>query len=176
MGTRTLQCYTIAIDGECLCRHGMGSWLRWRCSLTQCHFLCGYDSLSGFAYANQSGGFSVEERRFHQLTPQEQSAQKEEAFARATVALTRAQQICMIMGPLDMRGLVGAATIMGCLKYGVCFCGFYANDQPQLQLLLKDADLPKRFLIVTENLLLIQSTKSGIEEIGFASMVQFNGL
>ena len=28
-------------------------------------------------------------RSFHQLTPQEQSAQKEEAFARATVALTR---------------------------------------------------------------------------------------
>ena len=30
--------------------------------------------------------------------PSEQSAQKEEAFARATVALTRAQQICIIMG------------------------------------------------------------------------------
>eukprot|EP00434_Breviolum_minutum_P046138 symbB.v1.2.041566.t1/scaffold8358.1/size6671/1 len=57
-------------------------------------------------------------KSFHQLTPQEQAAQKEEAFARATVALTRAQQICFIMGPLDMRGLVGAATIMGCLKYG----------------------------------------------------------
>ena len=42
-------------DGECLCHHGMGSWLRWRCSLTQCHFLCGYDSLSCFACANQSG-------------------------------------------------------------------------------------------------------------------------
>ena len=63
-------------------------------------------------------------RSFHQLTQQEQSAQKEEAFARATVALTRAQQICIIMGPLDMRGLVGAATIMGCLKYGACFSGF----------------------------------------------------
>ena len=63
-------------------------------------------------------------RSFHQLTPQEQSAQKEEAFAMATVALTRAQQICIIMGPLDMRGLVGAATIMGCLKYGACFSGF----------------------------------------------------
>ena len=48
---------------------------------------------------------------------------KEEAFARATVALTRAQQICFIMGPLDMRGLVGAATIVGCLKYGACFSG-----------------------------------------------------
>ena len=80
-------------------------------------------------------------RSFHQLTQQEQSAQKEEAFARATVALTRAQQICIIMGPLDMRGLVGAATIMGCLKYGACFNGFDANDQPQLQLRLKDEDL-----------------------------------
>ena len=80
-------------------------------------------------------------RSFHQLTPQEQSAQKEEAFARATVALTRAQQICMIMGPLDMRGLVGAATIMGCLKYGACSSGLDAKDQPVLQLLLKDEDL-----------------------------------
>ena len=40
-------------------------------------------------------------KTFHQLTQQEQDAQKEEAFARATVALTRAQQICVIMGPLD---------------------------------------------------------------------------
>ena len=47
----------------------------------------------------------------------------------------------MIMGPLDTRGLVGAATIMGCLKYGACFSGFDANDQPQLQLLMKDEDL-----------------------------------
>ena len=55
-------------------------------------------------------------KSFHQLPPQEQAAQREEAYARATVALTRAQEICFIMGPLDMRGLVGAATIIGCLK------------------------------------------------------------
>ena len=76
-------------------------------------------------------------KSFHQLTQQEQNAQKEEAFARATVALNRAQ-ICIIMGPLDMRGLVGAATIMGCLKYGACFSGLDAQDQPVLQLRLKD--------------------------------------
>ena len=29
----------------------------------------------------------------------------------------------MIMGPLDMRGLVGAATVIGCPKYGAGFCG-----------------------------------------------------
>ena len=80
-------------------------------------------------------------KSFHQLTQQEQDAQKEEAFARATVALTRAQQICIIMGPLDMRGLVGAATIMGCLKYGACFSGLDAQDDPVLILRLKDEDL-----------------------------------
>ena len=66
---------------------------------------------------------------------------KKSAFARATVALTRAQQICIIIGPLDMRGLVGAAAIMGCLKYGACFSGLDAHDQPVLQLRLKDEDL-----------------------------------
>ena len=40
-----------------------------------------------------------------------------------------------------MRGLVGAATIMGCLKYRACFSGLDADDQPLLQLLLKDEDL-----------------------------------
>ena len=80
-------------------------------------------------------------KSFHQLTLQEQDAQKEEAFARATVALTRAQQICIIMGPLDMRGLVGAATIMGCLKYGACFSGLDDQDEPVLMLRLKDEDL-----------------------------------
>ena len=80
-------------------------------------------------------------KTFHQLSQQEQDAQKEEAFARATVALTRAQQICVIMGPLDMRGLVGAATIMGCLKYGPCFSGLDAQDDPVLILTFKDEDL-----------------------------------
>ena len=51
-------------------------------------------------------------------------AQLEEAYARATVALTRAQKLRIIMGPLDMRGLLGAATAIGCLKYGAGVCGF----------------------------------------------------
>ena len=59
--------------------------------------------------------------------PQEQNAQKEEAFARATVALTRAT------ADLHNHGTVGYArsgrgsTIMGCLKYGVCFSGVDAG-------------------------------------------------
>ena len=80
-------------------------------------------------------------RSFHQLPTQEQAAQKEEAYARATVALTRAQQICFIMGPLDMRGLVGAATIIGCLKYGACFSGQDDQDDPVFLIRLKDEEL-----------------------------------
>ena len=53
------------------------------------------------------------------------------------MALTRAQQICFIMGPLDMRGLVGAATIIGCLKYG----GLDDQDDPVFLIRLKDEDL-----------------------------------
>ena len=44
--------------------------------------------------------------------------QLEEAHARATVAITRARALCLIMGPLDMKGLLGAATVMGTLMYG----------------------------------------------------------
>ena len=44
-------------------------------------------------------------------------AQLKEAYARATVALARAQKLCIIMGPLDMRGLLGAATVISCLKW-----------------------------------------------------------
>ena len=80
-------------------------------------------------------------KTFYQLTQQEQDAQKEEANARSTVALTRAQQMCIIMSPLDMRGLVGAATIMGCLNYGACFSGLNAQDDSVLILRLKDEDL-----------------------------------
>ena len=58
------------------------------------------------------------------------------------MALTRAQQICLIMGPLDMRGLVGAATIMGCLKYGASFSGLDDQDDPVLLFRLKDERHP----------------------------------
>ena len=48
--------------------------------------------------------------------------QREEAAARATVALTRAKELCVILGPLDMLGLIGAATVVGSLMYGVGIC------------------------------------------------------
>eukprot|EP00434_Breviolum_minutum_P043702 symbB.v1.2.038970.t1/scaffold6269.1/size19506/1 len=46
-----------------------------------------------------------------------------------------------IMGPLDMRGLVGAATIIGCLKYGACFSGQDEQDDPVFLIRLKDENL-----------------------------------
>ena len=50
--------------------------------------------------------------------PEKEVAQLEEAYVRATVALTRVQKLCIIMSLLDMRGLLGAAAAIGCLKYG----------------------------------------------------------
>ena len=55
---------------------------------------------------------------FLALPEEEQMVQLEEAYARATVAITRARALCLIMGPLDMKGLLGAATVMGTLMYG----------------------------------------------------------
>ena len=48
--------------------------------------------------------------------------QVEEAYARATVALTRARKMCVIFCPLDMKGLIGAATVVGSLMYGAGHC------------------------------------------------------
>ena len=44
-----------------------------------------------------------------------------------------------------MLGLVGAATIMGCLKYGASFSGFDDQDDPVLLFRLKDEDLLEVF-------------------------------
>ena len=55
---------------------------------------------------------------FLALPEDEQMVQLEEAYARATVAITRARALCLIMGPLDMKGLLRAATVMGTLMYG----------------------------------------------------------
>ena len=49
-----------------------------------------------------------------------------EAFARAAVALARAQRYCFLMCPLDMKGLIGAATVVVLcstdLAYVIFFC------------------------------------------------------
>ena len=44
------------------------------------------------------------------------------------------------MGPLDMRGLPGAATVIGCLKYGVGVCGVHVSNQAA-EVFLKDGSL-----------------------------------
>ena len=82
-----------------------------------------------------SGGRS--RRRMKELPQKEVLAQLEKAYARATVALTRAQKLCIIMGPLDMRGLLGAATVIGCLKYGAGVCGVHV-DNPSAEVFLKE--------------------------------------
>ena len=48
----------------------------------------------------------------------------------------RAQKLCIIMGPLDMRGLMGAATVIGCLKHGAGVCGVH-DDNREVEVFLK---------------------------------------
>ena len=69
---------------------------------------------------------------FQELSDTEKQSQREEAFARATVALTRAQRFCFIMCPLDMKGLIGAATVVGCLQHGAGVCEQQPNGSPLL--------------------------------------------
>ena len=47
------------------------------------------------------------------MTAAEKAIQLEEAYARATVALTQARRLCVLLCPLDQKGPVGAATIEG---------------------------------------------------------------
>ena len=48
----------------------------------------------------------------------------------------------IIMGPLDMKGLLRAATVIGCLKYGAGLCGFNP-DQRDVSMHLRESDIGK---------------------------------
>ena len=58
--------------------------------------------------------------KFRGLPEEERRTQEEEAYARATVALSRARKMYVIFCP--MKGLIGAATAMGSLMYGAGHC------------------------------------------------------
>ena len=62
------------------------------------------------------------EYSFQKLSPKDKQSQREEAFARVTVALTKVQPFCFIMCLLDMKEIIGAATVVGCLQHGVGIC------------------------------------------------------
>ena len=76
---------------------------------------CPKDSFAWTKVGFLTGG---RKKHFLALPEDEQMVQLEEAYARATVAITRARAPCLIMGPLEMKGLLGAATVMGTLMYG----------------------------------------------------------
>ena len=80
----------------------------------------------------QSGFLTGGRKKYFLALPdEEQMVQLEEAYARATVAITRARALCLIMGPLDMKGLLGAATLMGTLMDGHVWAGrahFYLHE------------------------------------------------
>ena len=80
-------------------------------------------------------------KSFHQLPPQEQAAQREEAYARATVALTRAQQICFIMGPLDMRWVGRSSDYHWLLEIWCLLQWARRPGRPSFLIRLKDEDV-----------------------------------
>ena len=84
----------------------------------------GHDSTACTACPETKIGFLTRGRghSFQELSPKERPSQREEAFARGRVALTRAQRFCFIMCPLDMKGIIGAATVVGCLQHGAGVC------------------------------------------------------
>ena len=90
------------------------------CSVTSCAAMTAYMVV----VAQTKVGFLTGGRgeKFRSLPEEERRTQEEEAYARATVALTRARKICVIFCPLDMKGLIGAATVMGSLMYGAGHC------------------------------------------------------
>ena len=75
-----------------------------------------------------SGGSA---RQIANLNKTERVIQLEEAYARATVALTRARRLCVLLCPLDQKGPIGAATILGCLQYGL---GYLQRTQLEIPL------------------------------------------
>ena len=86
---------------------------------------------SNWVSAQTRVGFLTGGRKkyFLAIPEEEQMVQLEEAYARATVAITRARALYLIMGPLDMKGLLGAATVMGTLMYGAGHVShFYLHD------------------------------------------------
>ena len=60
-------------------------------------------------------------QKFRDLPDGERLTQLEEAYARATAALTRARKMCVIFGPLDMKGIMGAALSwsVSCMAQGI---------------------------------------------------------
>ena len=95
--------------------------------------MCRYDSTARAPCPNEIG-FLTEGRgyNFQELSTDEKQSQREEAFARATVAFPRAQRFCFIMCPLDMKGIVGAATVVGCLQHGAGVCDEQFTGSPLL--------------------------------------------
>ena len=75
---------------------------------------------------------------FQELSPAEKLSQREEAFARATVALTSAQRFCFIMCPLDMKGTIGlpqwwdaCSTVQECVTNNSPVALFLWHSKPE---------------------------------------------
>ena len=108
------------------------------CSVKEHYILCRHDCPLCSLGTKQRSGFSVEQA-YERASTKGGPRPVGGSLCPGNVALTRAQKLCIIMGPLDMRGLLGAATV-GCLKYGAEVCGVHA-DNPSAEVFLKEGSL-----------------------------------
>ena len=105
----------------------MGFRLKGSSHLSKCHVLCWYDGLPCATGSNQSG------------VPQWWT--REKLLSASRRGCPERRSLCKgYCGP-DMRGLVGAATIIGCLKYGASFYGQDDQDDLVFLIRIKDEDL-----------------------------------
>ena len=93
-----------------------GGETRTRC-VTSCAGSAAYLSVVAHTRRGFLSGGSASQTEH--MTDAEKEIQLEEAHARVTVALTRARRLCVLLCPLDQKGPIGAATILGCLQYGL---------------------------------------------------------
>ena len=106
----------VRVFGNSVTVKNSGGETRTRC-VTSCAGSAAFLSVAAQTRRGFLSGGSA--RQTANLNDVEKDIQLEEAYTRATVALTRARRLCVLLCPLDQKGPIGAATILGCLQYGL---------------------------------------------------------
>ena len=118
-----------------------------------CHNGCGRTPQS--SPASGTGGRG---QKFRELPEEERRTQEEEAYARATVALTRARKMCVIFCPLDMKGLMYGAGHCWHGAINVHLRGSSLEDCPGDNQFLSSLDLTDVTIIINHNFLVSTPT------------------
>ena len=127
---------------------GLSAWVTQSKRQVISHSVTSCAGMTAFMVVGQTkvGFLTGGQKKFRGLSEQERHAQEEETHARATVVLARACKMCVIFCPLDMKGLIGAATVMGSLMYGAGHCWHGTINMHLRGSLLEDCPGDDQFL------------------------------